>query len=300
MNIVSRRGQLFFLWFIVGCIVSLLIHVFLFKKIETWEIATFNPLSFDTVVPRKFHLERVHIDPDLVEKSENKKLEIMHPSVDVSALEIKNVSSKNPPNGNNMEQQLIDDNKLKAEKPESLLENNIIPENIQKANQPLLPLDTSTRESSFGDLVVNSSSNSIAAYSGLDQLLQQNRPLSTQTAPILLPTDLLFEYDADQLKVDAEKSLKKLALLIQRNPKAQFIVEGFTDSFGSDEYNLDLSTRRANTIKQWLIKKELINPIQIKSYGLGKTHFIVPSNGTIQQQSLNRRVEIVIRQNTNQ
>jgi outer membrane protein OmpA-like peptidoglycan-associated protein len=76
-------------------------------------------------------------------------------------------------------------------------------------------------------------------------------------------------------------------------------VEGFTDSFGSDEYNLDLSTRRANTIKQWLINKELINPIQIQSYGLGKTHFIVPSDGTIQQQSLNRRVEIVIRQNTN-
>jgi outer membrane protein OmpA-like peptidoglycan-associated protein len=222
----------------------------------------------------------------------------MHPSVDLSVLEKKDSSSRHSPNSYEIKQQLIDNNRVKGEKPAALLENNIIPENIQKANQPLLPIDSRTQESSLGDLAVNQSNN-VAVYSELDQLIQQNSPISSQTAPILLPTDLLFEYDADQLKADAEKSLKKLALLIQRNPKAQFIVEGFTDSFGSDEYNFDLSTRRANTIKQWLITKEHINPVQIQSYGLGKTHFIVPSNGTIQQQSLNRRVEIVIRQNKN-
>ena len=78
----------------------------------------------------------------------------------------------------------------------------------------------------------------------------------------------------------------------------EFIIKGFTDSFGSDEYNLDLSLRRANSLKKWLITKQLIDLKQIKSYGLGKSHFIVPRTGNIKEQSLNRRVEIVIQKTT--
>jgi outer membrane protein OmpA-like peptidoglycan-associated protein len=83
---------------------------------------------------------------------------------------------------------------------------------------------------------------------------------------------------------------------MQRNPKAQFIIEGFSDSFGSDEYNLDLSQRRADSIKKWLLSQQILNGSTIQARGFGKTHFIVPSNGSIEQQRLNRRVEIVIHQ----
>lgn len=294
----NRRKKIFFLWFMIGCIFSVFIHFFIFRKIGTLEIASFNPASFDSVVPRRFHLESVKIDPKLLEEPENKKVTILSQPVEVSLSEEKDFPSQSSLHHNELKPQILDNKQLLGEKPQALLENNIIPETLQQPNQPIVSFDPITKESDLGDFKVNQTNGS-SAYSELDQLIEQKAPLTSKTAPILLPTDLLFEYDADRLKTDAEESLKKLALLIQRNPKAQFIVEGFTDGFGSDEYNLDLSSRRANSIKQWLINKEHVNPDQIQAYGLGKTHFIVPSDGTIQQQSLNRRVEIVIRQNQN-
>ena len=293
-----RRGKFFYIFFIGCCITSILVHLFLFNKIQRLELGSFNPSSFDTIVPRRFHLERVKIDPAIIETVEEKKTDTVQRSVDLGPQQIENFSLETSLKNVNQKPEMIDNNQFLEEKPEVLNQNSMISKNSPRANQPLLSLDIGTKECSLEDISKNQPK-SIPAYSGLDQLLEQKTPLSPQIAPILLPTDLLFEYNADQLKEEAQKSLKKLALLIQRNPKAQFIVEGFTDSFGSDEYNLDLSTRRANTIKEWLITKELINRNQIQAYGLGKTHFIVPSNGTIEQQSLNRRVEIVIHQSKN-
>lgn len=294
-TIYHQRGRFFYILFIACCIASILIHLFLFNKIQKLEFKSFDPSSFDTIVPRRFHLERVKIDSAMIDNLEDKKRDILQHSVDLGTQETENFALETTLKNENHKPEIIDNYHFYEEKPEVLSED-IIAKTPPKANQVQLPFDLTTKESSLEDISKNQPT-SVAAYSGLDQLLEQKTPLSPQIAPILLPTDLLFEYNADRLKNEAEKSLKKLALLIQRNPKAQFIVEGFTDSFGSNEYNLDLSTRRANTIKEWLIKKELINPNQIQSYGLGKTHFIVPSNGTIEQQSLNRRVEIVIRQN---
>ncbi|MCX7869786.1 MAG: OmpA family protein, partial [Terrimicrobiaceae bacterium] len=80
-------------------------------------------------------------------------------------------------------------------------------------------------------------------------------PLSPKTAPILLPNDLLFDYDSDALRPQAEESLSKLATLILRNPQSRFLIEGHTDSFGSEEYNLELSARRARTVRDWLERR---------------------------------------------
>jgi len=82
----------------------------------------------------------------------------------------------------------------------------------------------------------------------LDVLIDRGGKVNASTAPILMPTDLLFEYGSDQLAEDARLSLMKLGLLIQRNPTSRFIVEGHTDTFGTDEFNYDLSQRRANAV----------------------------------------------------
>ena len=294
---LQRRSTLLFFLFSGCCILSLIIHIFLFKKIEKFNLSTFDPSSFDVIVPRRFHLESVKIDSATLEQRKDKTPQIVELSVDILPEKEGDFLMQNNPSSNNVKPTLIDDNKILEEKPESFIENDITSKISQVSNEEMLLFNSNTREDSLGDLTQDQTQH--AAYSELDQLIEEKHPLSSKTSPILLPTDLLFEYNADQLKTDAEKSLKKLALLIQRNPKAEFIVEGFTDSFGSDEYNLELSARRAKTIKEWLINKEQINPNQIKSYGLGKTHFIVPSKGTIREQSLNRRVEIIIHQNKN-
>ena len=130
-------------------------------------------------------------------------------------------------------------------------------------------------------------------FSDLDQLLAQKGPLGSGTK-LRLPDDQLFEYDSDVLQASAITQLQKLGTLIQRNPKATFSVEGYTDSFGSYEYNLDLSQRRADSVKRYLVEAMRINPAQIETRGYGSTKFRASPNGSIEEQSPNRRVEVVV------
>src|SRR5437667_476225 len=130
-------------------------------------------------------------------------------------------------------------------------------------------------------------------FSDLDQLLAQKGPLGSGTK-LRLPDDQLFEYDSAALQSSAIGQLQKLATLIKRNSKATFSVEGYTDSFGTPEYNLELSQRRADSVKQYLVEVMGINPGQIDARGYGQTKFRVSPNGSIGEQGLNRRVEIVV------
>jgi outer membrane protein OmpA-like peptidoglycan-associated protein len=130
-------------------------------------------------------------------------------------------------------------------------------------------------------------------FSDLDQLLAQKGPLGSGTK-LRMPDDQLFEYDSATLQPSAINQLQKLGTLIQRNPKATFSVEGYTDSFGTPEYNLDLSQRRADSVKQYLVEAMRISPAQIQTRGYGATKFRTSPNGSIDEQSSNRRVEIVV------
>ncbi|HXM73738.1 MAG TPA: OmpA family protein, partial [Chthoniobacterales bacterium] len=118
-------------------------------------------------------------------------------------------------------------------------------------------------------------------------------PLGSGTK-LRMPDDQLFQYDSADLQSSAVTQLQKLATLIKRNPKATFSVEGYTDSFGPPEYNLDLSQRRADSVKRYLVEVMGIDPAQIDARGYGQTKFRVSPNGSIEEQSPNRRVEIVV------
>src|SRR6266436_78032 len=117
-----------------------------------------------------------------------------------------------------------------------------------------------------------------AGFSDLDQLLAQKGPLGSGTK-LRLPDDQLFEYDSDVLQSSAISQLQKLGTLIQRNPKATFSVEGYTDAFGSFEYNLDLSQRRADSVKRYLVEVMRINPAQIETHGYGAAKFRASPSG---------------------
>lgn len=136
----------------------------------------------------------------------------------------------------------------------------------------------------------------LEGYSSLDGLISMTGgDLPPGEEKILMPTDILFEYNEYQLKEAARLSMMKLAFIVQTNPSAQFVIEGHTDSFGNDEYNLDLSMKRAVAVRDWLVERLQIGSDNIKVMGLGKARPIVNPNGTVEEQSLNRRVEIVIR-----
>jgi outer membrane protein OmpA-like peptidoglycan-associated protein len=137
----------------------------------------------------------------------------------------------------------------------------------------------------------------LAGFSNLEDLLAKGGNVNASTAPIMLPTDLLFEYNSDQLADGARLSLMKLGYLIQKNPNNQFIIEGHTDTTGSDAYNFDLSQRRANAVVNWLITSLNLSTDRIRAIGMGESRPLpsVNPNGTPEEQALNRRVEIKIR-----
>jgi outer membrane protein OmpA-like peptidoglycan-associated protein len=131
-------------------------------------------------------------------------------------------------------------------------------------------------------------------YSGLNELLGRTGELKGPVAPVNMPGGALFEYDSATLRRDAIPNLQKLGELIARNPRATFSIEGHTDSFGTAQYNFDLSRRRAEAVKDWLVQNMHLDPSKIQTQGFGSTRLIVPT-GSKEEQQMNRRVEIVIR-----
>ena len=107
--------------------------------------------------------------------------------------------------------------------------------------------------------------------------------------------DVLFEYDSDTLILGAtgEVMTKLVAYLNTKPSFTRLIIEGHTDSIGSDPYNMDLSLRRANTIKRWLVSHYHLPAGKIITIGRGK-HRPIADNGNYQGRQLNRRVEFTI------
>jgi outer membrane protein OmpA-like peptidoglycan-associated protein len=107
--------------------------------------------------------------------------------------------------------------------------------------------------------------------------------------------DVLFEYDSADLVVgQGNETLSKLASYLNQKPVFQkLIIDGHTDSIGSDRYNQNLSQRRASTIKNWLVSRYGISPNKISIRGMGESRPIA-DNGNFQGRQLNRRVEFTI------
>lgn len=110
----------------------------------------------------------------------------------------------------------------------------------------------------------------------------------------VLPSDLLFEYNSADLRESARVGLLKLGTLIDLNPDLYCWIEGYSDLFGGDEYNLTLSQRRADAVKDYLVKSLRIDPKRIIPQGFGKLHPRIAA-GSVEEQAPNRRVEIKMR-----
>lgn len=131
-------------------------------------------------------------------------------------------------------------------------------------------------------------------YSDLDQLLGQTGGLSEEQAPIYMPSAALFDYDQSVVRPEAITELGKLGELMRKHPEVRFNIEGHTDSFGGFEYNARLSLARAEAVKTWLVQQAGVDPSRLGTRGLGSTKPIAATEGTVEEQQPNRRVEVVI------
>lgn len=113
---------------------------------------------------------------------------------------------------------------------------------------------------------------------------------------ITLSGSVLFETDKSELLPDAQRRLSDVAkALIQGNPEAQIVVEGHTDSRGSQGHNLELSARRAESVRTYLVSQG-VESGRIRSEGLGFSR-PVADNKSAEGRANNRRVEIVVQPN---
>ena len=179
--------------------------------------------------------------------------------------------------------------KVPAASPDQLVIRNGISEDELLEKKQLLKTynDTLAKLSKKGNDVTQ-------GFSNLDELLNRTGPIMDETKPILMPTDLLFAYDEEELKESARLSLMKLGLLIQKNPESNFIIEGHTDTTGSKEYNMQLSKQRALSVYNWLADALSIQSKRVQIKAMGESRPLINSGGSREQQSINRRVEIVI------
>ena len=107
--------------------------------------------------------------------------------------------------------------------------------------------------------------------------------------------DVLFEYDSASLVVGGpDNTLSRMAAYLNTKPVfTKLIIEGHTDSIGSDSYNTALSKRRAETIRKWLIDKYHLQADKIIAIGRGES-MPIADNGNYQGRQLNRRVAFTI------
>ncbi|MGH8307025.1 MAG: OmpA family protein [Gammaproteobacteria bacterium] len=126
----------------------------------------------------------------------------------------------------------------------------------------------------------------------LQQQLAELKAKQTNRGMVLTLGNILFALNKADLKSGADSTIQQLAQFMQNYPKRNVMVEGYTDSTGSADYNQDLSERRADAVKTALVN-DGINPQRIVTKGFGE-QFPVADNSTAAGRQQNRRVEIVI------
>lgn len=108
-----------------------------------------------------------------------------------------------------------------------------------------------------------------------------------------LRLNIQFDHDKSNIKPEFRGEVDKAAEFLAQYPGMDAIIEGHTDSNGTDSYNIGLSQRRADTVRQALITHHGISPSRLTAIGYGESRPIA-TNSTENGRYTNRRVMVVI------
>ena len=116
---------------------------------------------------------------------------------------------------------------------------------------------------------------------------------------VSFPGDVMFDSGKWKIKKSAEKLLYNFLNAIKNLKIKEILVEGYTDSKGSEAYNLTLSQRRADAVKAWLIEKGGLDKAKIVTKGFGESNPIAPNTNpdgsdNPKGRAKNRRVEVYV------
>ncbi len=130
----------------------------------------------------------------------------------------------------------------------------------------------------------------------LDQELQGARVERVgEGIKITFNSGILFDVNKAALKPDAQTNLQELATVLNKYSDTNILIEGHTDSDGTDEHNLDLSKQRAQSVANYLAGLS-VDATRMTQMGYGESQPVM-SNDTAEGKAANRRVEIAIMAN---
>lgn len=112
---------------------------------------------------------------------------------------------------------------------------------------------------------------------------------------LTLKGDVSFDVNSDVVLPGLYNEMDRIAQILVRYPDTTIVVEGHTDSTGSDAYNMQLSDRRANSVKLLLVQRGVAD-YRITTIGYGESR-PVATNNTPEGRQMNRRVEIRVNPN---
>jgi outer membrane protein OmpA-like peptidoglycan-associated protein len=114
-----------------------------------------------------------------------------------------------------------------------------------------------------------------------------------ETLQVSFDSDILFAVDSAALSQSARDELNEFAGVMGRYPKTAIVVQGHTDSTGSEAYNQSLSERRANAVRNHLAAQG-VAPDRMAALGYGEDHPVAGNDSTA-GRAQNRRVTILVR-----
>jgi outer membrane protein OmpA-like peptidoglycan-associated protein len=166
----------------------------------------------------------------------------------------------------------------------------------ERATRAKAEAEAKAREAEQARLAARAEAEKAArAKAEADQLTKELSDLKakqTERGIILTIGDVLFATGKADLSPEAMRSVDKLVEFLQKYTNRNVLIEGHTDSVGSDEFNLTLSQKRADSLKEALTGKG-VEEKRITTIGYGKK-FPVASNDTASGKQQNRRVEVSI------
>jgi outer membrane protein OmpA-like peptidoglycan-associated protein len=118
-------------------------------------------------------------------------------------------------------------------------------------------------------------------------------PTGPAVGSLIRLEDVYFDTDQATLRPNSKESLDKLLALLKQYPTMRIEIQGHTDSDGSEDHNMELSSDRAKAVRQYLIDGG-IQPGRLTSQGYGE-HVPIAPNTTQQGKQLNRRSMILVK-----
>jgi outer membrane protein OmpA-like peptidoglycan-associated protein len=108
--------------------------------------------------------------------------------------------------------------------------------------------------------------------------------------PVRVELDVKFDFDRAEVKQDSMADIRDLADFMKQYGQTSTVVEGHTDSVGTDAYNQRLSERRANAVRDVLVNQHGLDSSRVDAVGYGESR-PVADNSTDEGRAINRRVE---------